>query len=162
MADFYRYFTSEAGCCFPLTALNENQLRALMCAHRMCLRFSHQVFLGKTWPRFLTKLSRIFFSYLSVFSTPSSLLCFVYSPWSSPTCPFFFSSSLLQTHNDSFATCVPASDCCVYHTSICLHSPHRELVLFGEAKENSNVDSTPHQQPRWMTELVYARQRWHT
>lgn len=37
VADFYHCFTSETGCCFSLTALNENQLQTSMCAVRMCL-----------------------------------------------------------------------------------------------------------------------------
>lgn len=78
-----------------------------------------------------------------LFSPPSSSLCFVYSPWSSPTPSFL--SSLPQTHSDLAAICVPASYCRVYHPSICLYSLQRVLVLFGEAKENSNVEGTPHQ-----------------
>ena len=34
-ADFYNCFTSETGCCFSLTVLNENQLQTSMCAGRM-------------------------------------------------------------------------------------------------------------------------------
>ncbi len=43
-----------------------------------------------------------------------------------------------------------------------VYSLQRQLVLFGEAKENSNVEDAPHQQTRWMAELSYGTKRRHT
>lgn len=59
-------------------------------------------------------------------------------PPSSPTL-----STLPQTRSDLAAACVPTSYRCVYPPCVCLNSPQRELALFGEAKENSNVEDTP-------------------
>lgn len=126
-----------------------------VCCYNVCVC----VFLvGKTWPQFLTsKPLSVFFFFLP---SSSSSLCFVYSPWSSPTPPFL--STLPQTHSDLAAVCAPAAYRCVYHPSICLYFLQRELVLFGEAKENSDVEDTPHQQPRWITELSYGTKRRHS
>lgn len=137
-ADFYRCFTSETGCCFSFTALNENQLQTSVGAVRMCVCVcvcvAHPVFVGKNLTPIPYQQTAWHFFF---FSTPSSSLCFVYSPWSSPTPPFLL--TLPQTRSDLAAVCVPASYCCVYHRRICLRSLQRAFVLFGEAKGNSDV-----------------------
>lgn len=79
------------------------------------------------------------------------------SPPSSPTL-----STLLQASSDLAAACVPTSYRCVYHPCVCLNSPPRELALFGEAKENSNVEDTPRRQPRWITALSHGTKGCHT
>lgn len=107
-----------------------------------------------------------FFFFFSFSSLPSSL-CFVYSPRSSPTLSFPPPSSptlstLPQTRSDLAAACVPTSYRCVYPPCVCLNSPQRELALFGEAKENSNVEDTPRRRPRWITALSHGTKGCHT
>lgn len=84
---------------------------------------------------------------------PDSLL----PPPSSPTL-----STLPQTRSDLAAACVPTSYRCVYPPCVCPNSPQRELALFGEAKENSNVEDTPRRRPRWITALSHGTKGCHT
>lgn len=79
------------------------------------------------------------------------------SPPSSPTL-----STLPQTRSDLAAACVPTSYRCVYPPCVCPNSPQRELALFGEAKENSNVEDTPRRRPRWITALSHGTKGCHT
>lgn len=145
VADFYHCFTSETGCCLSLTALNENQLQTSMC-----------VYLTKSlWEKPDPNSLPAFSFFLPLL--PHYVL---FTPLEAAQLPVFLLFHRPTLTWLQYVSLHPTAG--VYHPSICLDFLQRELVWFGKAKENSDVEDTPHQHPRWVTKLLYGPKGCHT
>lgn len=115
-ADFYRCFTSETGCCFSFTALNENQLQTSVGAVRMCvcvcLCGSSSLCGKKPDPNSLPANCLAFFFLFH----PFFLIMFCLLPLKQPDSPFPLNSSTDPLW--------PGCSVCPCVLLLCLSSPH--------------------------------------